>query len=251
MFAPDILDLLGKTPREFGGLHVHFEALESADGRLVVARLLVQAAWLPLRGDAFVTFLVGSHELGRHPLPVPRGTEVMRASYPLRLPAEVSSLDALIIPVPAQGERVRPAWKLHDTFEIPKLSEMETYRRTDVALDPAGSVLSSLLSGGVAIDLNVAVTELAAKTSIDVHKARELPARLTREVGGTCKPLAAILFETVWLEGQPLPEPPPMIRAAPPITASTIKRCAACGFEGPAAELERRTTCPACDALWG
>ncbi|MFT3708665.1 MAG: hypothetical protein QM817_13520 [Archangium sp.] len=250
--APDILDLMGKTPREFGGLHVHFESVESIDGKLIVARLLVQAAFLPLKGEATVSFLVGSHELARHPLPVPRGTEAIRASYPLKLPAEVSSIDALIHPVPENGERIRPAWKLHDTHEIPKLSEMETYRRTDVAFDPAGSVLSSMLSGGIALEFNVAATELAAKTSTEVHRARELPARLTRELSGTCKPLGAIHFETVWMQGQPLPEPRrivPQQHAAP--KAGAIKRCGACAYEGPAAELERRTTCPACDALWG
>jgi hypothetical protein len=252
MDAPDILDLLGKTPREFGGLHVHFEAVESVDGRLLVARVLVQAAFLPLRGEAFVTFLVGSHELGRHPLPVPRGTEVIRASYPLKLPADVRSIDAMIIPVPESGERIRPAWKLHDTFEIPKLSEMEPYRETNVGFNPAATVISSLLSGGISLEFDVATTELAANTRTEVHKARELPNRLTREITGTCKPLNAIHLETVWMQGQPLPRPAPIVpRAAAATPIGAIKRCGACAYEGPAAELERRTTCPACDALWG
>jgi hypothetical protein len=250
-FAPDILDLLGKTPREFGGLHVHFESVESVDGALLVARLLVQAAFLPLRGEAHVSFLVGSHEVARHPLPVPRGIEVVRASYPLKLPAAVDALDALISAPARTGERVRPAWLLHDTFEIPRLSEMETYRRTDVSLDPAASVLASILGGGVSLEINVATTELAAKTSTEVHRARALPARLTRAIAGTCRPLGAIHFETVWLEGQPLPQPPPLVvQPVASRAAGAIKRCGACAFEGPADELDRRTTCPACDALW-
>ena len=31
---PDVLDHLGKTPREFGSIHVHFEALDPVDAQV-------------------------------------------------------------------------------------------------------------------------------------------------------------------------------------------------------------------------
>jgi hypothetical protein len=45
---PDILDALGRTPREFGALHAHFEALGRSDGRHAVASLLLQGALEPM-----------------------------------------------------------------------------------------------------------------------------------------------------------------------------------------------------------
>ena len=40
-FLPDILDHLGKTPREFGALHVHFESVTTIDGSRVDRKSVV------------------------------------------------------------------------------------------------------------------------------------------------------------------------------------------------------------------
>ena len=109
------------------------------------------------------------------------------------------------------------------------------------------------------LGVNVMASPGAGKTSVILATAARLPADARPGVIegdlassiDTEKMLAAGIPATQINTGGNCHLDAPMIRAAPPITASTIKRCAACGFEGPAAELERRTTCPACDALWG
>ncbi|MBL8909598.1 MAG: hypothetical protein JNM17_02735 [Archangium sp.] len=253
-FAPDILDLMGKTPREFAGLHVHFESVQRVDRGRVVASVLVQAAFHPIANGALVVFFAGTKEITRTELPTPRALEVLRLRVPMKLDAELEQLGALILapPLASGAERIRPAWKLHDTLEIPKLSEMEPIRETSLSFDPTATALSTLISGGLSIEFNLRSVEVEQDVRTKTHKARELPAHLTCAIEGTTKPISEILTETVWREGDPLPEPPPVVRrAVTAVAPSAIKRCGACAWEGPAAELERRTTCPACDALWG
>lgn len=258
-FLPDILDHLGKTPREFGALHAHFESVTPVDGPRVIARLLFQAAFDPLPPGAQVAFHAASAEgargpqLGRFDLPVLARTAV-RVSYPLRVPEGATHVVAFInAPAPAKGaERVRPAWKLHDTFEIPKLSDMIPASEDQVELDILGSLVSTALSGGISVEFSVTTTSLAADTRTSVHKARELPPGLVQAISsGVCAPLESPTEETLWRPGQPLPSAPEIVYARPaPLKWSGMRRCPACGFEGPAAEYERARSCPSCDVPW-
>jgi hypothetical protein len=248
--APDILDALGKTPREFGGLHVHFEAVRRVDGRRVVAVLLVQAAFLPLPRGGEATFRVGAHTLARGPLPLPRGTEVLRVTWPLLLPADVPRvLLELELPPPQEGaRRIRTAWKLQDTLEIPKLSEMELAAVPRVPELPAAMLVSVLIGDGLAF-ADGAPTEPRPRTTI--HRAPALPP-LELPIEGTSRPVESVHVETVWEEGQPVPEAPLILKGQEPSApAQAVRRCRACGWEGPADEVERLRTCPSCDALWG
>jgi hypothetical protein len=253
---PDILDLLGRTPREFGAIHAHFESVKSIDRGRVIASLLLQGAFDPMPSGGEVTFYAGDPltELGRFELPALEGGVALRFQCPLRIPAEVASLQALLtVPEPPKkSKRVRPAWKLHDTFEIPKLSEMEPISDS-ASLNLGASLIGTAALGGAGLLIvGTRSATLAANNRTTVHKARELPAMLnvalSTDVGA---PISVPESNVLWRPGQPVPEPTPMVfkteTAAKP---SSVRRCRLCDFEGPAAEYERARSCPRCDAPW-
>ena len=258
-FLPDVLDHLGKTPREFGGLHAHFESVQTIDGRRVVARVLYQAAFHPLPAGAQVAFHAATAEgaqgeqLGCFDVPA-LAEQVLRVSYPLRVPAASTHVVAFLqAPEPAsRAERVRPAWKLYDTVEIPKLSEMEPVRGPE-GIDLGRSLIGTALMGGTGfmIAFNSGPV-IAANTKTTVHKARELPPGLVQAISAeVASPIDGVMEEVLWRSGQPLPAAPQLVfTPVQQAKAGSTRWCRSCGFEGPAAEYERARSCPSCGEPW-
>ena len=258
-FLPDVLDHLGKTPREFGGLHAHFESVLTIDGTRVAARMLYQAAFQPLPPGAQIAFhaAIGEsaqgEQLGCFDVPA-LADEVVRVSYPLRVPAASTHVLAFLrAPPPARrAERVRPAWLLTDTLEVPKLSEMEPVRGPE-GLDLGRSLLGTALMGGAGfmIAFNSGPV-IPANTKTTLHKARELPPGLVQAISiEVTAPIDSVVEEVLWRSGQPLPPAPQLVfTPAPQAKTGATRWCRSCGFEGPAAEYERARSCPNCDEPW-
>ncbi|MFY2558131.1 hypothetical protein ACN469_10905 [Corallococcus terminator] len=138
---PDILDTLGRQPREFGAVQLHVEPIVQAPGG-TEARAVVwlQAAFTPLPPSVSLRVVdaVTRRELWRGGLPSLEGGKVMRWVLPLSLEADMKELLFLLhAPVPEDATRVRPPWRLFDTLE-------------QVEVRPAARPLSStLLRAGV------------------------------------------------------------------------------------------------------
>lgn len=257
-YLPDVLDHLGKTPREFGALHAHFEVVTPIDGTRSVARMLFQAAYAPVPPGAQVTFCAASAEgvegeqLACFDVPL-LAERVLRVSYPLRIPAGTTHVVAFIdAPAPSErAQRVRPAWKLFDTLEIPKLSEMKPARDTSVEFDLAGSLVSSAMSGGLSLDFSVTTTTVETNARTILHPARKLPLGLVLPISSeVTTPIDATVEETLWRPGQPLPSAPEVTYKPIAVSASAKRWCRSCGFEGLATEYERARSCPSCDEPW-
>ncbi|HYH98317.1 hypothetical protein, partial [Hyalangium sp.] len=180
----DFLDHTGRTPREFGAVHIHVEPVVRGPSGEALATVWLQSAFEPvLTSDSLhiVARLAedrGELSLKRLPLPALNGGKVVRWSLPLSLPADVSELQFRVeSKLNPKAERVRPAWKLFDTLEIPKESEMRS-PSASVEFDLGGSVKDSLLSGGLSLSFAVS-TNAGSSLSQDVsskrHAARELP----------------------------------------------------------------------------
>ena len=257
---PDILDHLGMTPREFGSVHIHFERVRVVDVGRVIARLLLQAAFSPPAADCGVTFYATSETGERSAvenlrLAIPADGSVLAFNRPLRVPAGARSLAIEVDagPPPPGAERVRPAWKLQDTIEVPKLSEMSpAYSDVDVNLGASLLATAALGGAGVALFYSGGIS-VPGNNGVTVHKARVLPALSCPISHEVVAPVAGQSVEILWRPGQELPPPP----AAPPPTATLkppspakMRRCHSCGFEGSAAEYERARACPSCDAPW-
>lgn len=254
---PDVLDAMGKTPREFGTIHVHFEGVREVDGRRSVALVLAQAAFLPASA-ATVRLIEGDRELVQATLPRLDDGRVVRLSIPFVRASGEAQTFALAVEAVEPGsraERVRQAWKLFDTFEIPKLSEMDPARSELGSVDLAGTIALSALTtpllGAVVIRFAGSAT-LPANERTKVHRAIELPALTGALLAGVAPPLEAMAEEVLWRVGAPVPEvaaPAETIRPQSLVAAKT-RWCRSCGFEGPAADYERARSCPRCDEPW-
>jgi hypothetical protein len=187
-------------------------------------------------------------------LAIPADGSVLAFNRPLRVPAGARSLAIEVdaSPPPPGAKRVRPAWKLQDTIEIPKLSEMSPmYSDTDVNFGASLLATAALGGTGVALFYSGGVSVPGSKR-VTIHKARELPALSCTLSQEAVAPLEGQSVEILWRPGQELPPP----AAAPPPTATLkpapakVRRCHSCGFEGSAAEYQRARACPSCDAPW-
>ena len=257
-FLPDVLDHLGKTPREFGGLHAHFESVTTVDGTRILARVLFQAAFDPLPVGAQIAFHAASsdgakgEQLGCFDVPV-LGHSVIRVSYPLRVAPDSTHVVAFFnAPVPVSAaRRVRPAWLLTDTLEIPKLSEMEPVS-CQSGLNVGASLIGTALLGGTGVFISFSrTTTIAANTKTLLHKARELPPFLMQAISPEMTaPIDAAMEELVWRAGEPLPAAPVVVYTPVAEEKGAKRWCRACGFEGRAAEYERARSCPNCDEPW-
>ncbi len=260
-FYADVLDHIGKTPREFGSVQVHLESVTRAPGSgQAVATLLFQAAFEPAEAVQLRIY-PGSTGLASAlanfvgpPLP---GGAVVRGRFPFRAPEAVREIFVRIEgqPPPAGSERVRPAWMLHDTHEVPKLSEMEPGNESDFSVNVTESLVRSALSGGVVVSFSLGRASASALHGT-THKARQLPPGFGAEITEADLPgLSTPVFERLWSPGDPLPSAATDTifhgrgEKVPP--AATIRRCFHCGFEGSVAEYERARFCPNCDAVWG
>lgn len=263
----DFLDHTGRTPREFGAVHIHVEPVVRGPSGDAVATVWLQSAFEPLIATdslhivAWLTDNRGELSLKRLPLPALAAGKVVRWSLPLSLPEGLSELQFRVeSKLHPKATRVRPAWKLFDTLEIPKESDMRSPSMS-VEFDIADSVKDSVLSGGLSFSFAVktnAGSSLSQDVSLKRHAAREMPPGFVAAVvEGTHERLEAPHTEAVWEPGRPLPEPvlvpAPAVRReeeAPRAAAGKPRTCFACGFEGPLAEYERARSCPRCDSSW-
>lgn len=252
---PDVLDALGKTPREFGSLHVHLEALQPVDGDRYVASVLLQAAFEPMTPARVALLLPTGEVASTVQVPVLEGGRVLRLRAPLRsaVPLTRIGLATECAEPTKRAQRVRPAWKLHETIEVPKLSNMKP-AYGDVSIDVSRSLAATALMGGAgfAIAFSGGAT-LSADTSVKVHAAYALPSVLWVDLTpANAPPISEPEFEVVWAVGQPVPEPPPIVPAAPPLVPSANARrwCRACAWEAPAGEYVDDRRCPNCDEHW-
>lgn len=248
----DILDYTGRTPREFGALHIHVEPVVRGPSGEAVATVWLQRAFEPRVGEERVLVLTGpeEHNLGRIPLPSVDGGQVVRWRLPLTLPTGVTELHFLVESrLHPKARRVRPAWKLFDTFEVPKDA-------LNTPLIPDSELVHSMRTqyGGFLSRSFEEQPSLFDATGGKRHVARKLPPGFIAQVTeGTTEWLDAPRAEVFWAPGQPLPasaseavwNPP----KAPVLKTSRI--CFSCGFEGPESEYARARFCPRCDATWG
>lgn len=118
MFA-DVLDAMGMTPREFAGVHVHFESVQRVDGPRFVVSLLFQAAYEPVPQVKLVLSHVHSERVVEtRDVPSLEGGRVVRMRLQVKLSLDEEPVLAVKLEgVKPRGRRVRPAWKLHDLTE--------------------------------------------------------------------------------------------------------------------------------------
>jgi len=249
----DVLDHTGRTPREFGSIHIHVEPVVRGPSGEAVATVWLQRAFEPRVSGESVLVLSGpeEHHLGRFPLPSVDGGQVVRWSLPLTLPAGVTELHFLVeSQLHPKAQRVRPAWKLFDTFEIPK--DAVNTPAVSARFDVAQSVVGSLLNGSLSLSFETQ-TSITEATGGRRHAARKLPPAFIAQVTeGTPERLDAPRAEVLWAPGQPLPGSA-FEAAWNPVAAparSDLRICYSCGFEGPEAEYGRARFCPRCDATW-
>jgi len=264
----DILDHTGRTPREFGSVHIYVEPVVRSPSGEAVAKVWLQSAFEPLQptdGLRVVARLAGNQgelSLKRLPLPELAKGRVVCWSLPLALPAGLAELQFRVeSQLHPKAERVRPAWKLFDTLEVPKESDMRP-ASADIDFDLTGSIGDTLSSGGLSLSFNLKMNEgssLSKAMKLTRHEARKLPPGFIAPlVEGSPERLAEPRLETVWQPGQPLPavasaQEPTWGQAEqvrPPPPRSAVRICFSCGFEGPRAEYERARSCPSCDASW-
>ncbi|MCY1077636.1 hypothetical protein [Archangium lansingense] len=269
-FYADVLDHTGRTPREFGAIHLHVEPVLRGPLGDAVATLWLQGAFEPL-GSGHAVQILGHQKngparrmLGRFPLPSLEGGTVVRWRLPFSLPAEIDELHFRVeSTLHPKAERVRPAWKLFDTLEIAKESDMKsTSLEPSIGVDIGESLLSSVLSGGLSVSIKVGMatrdgSSLSKAVHSKLHAATQLPEVIVIPVvDGNSEPLPEPHIEVVWKPGMSLPEASvtPTWAAASPAVANppqkAMRTCYACGFEGPQAEYARATLCPQCDATW-
>ncbi len=158
--------------------------------------------------------------------------------------------------------RVRPAWKLFDTLEVPKESDMKALSsEVSMGIDLGESLVDSVLSGGLSVSFSMEMGTqvspgLGRSLAVKRHAAATLPtAYIAAVVDGPLEPLSEPRCELVWEPGMPLPTasaapgwgtPSADARVAPP--QNPQRTCYACGFQVPRVEYERATICPRCEA---
>ena len=270
MEYPDILDLLGKTPRELGAIHLFAEPVPvSGDGR-AVATLWLQAAYSgPCRGTLEVTGIDASGEPaiapgdGRFELPDLSDGKVVRWRLALRLRGRPNELLLRVAAPPEKGAaRVRPPWKLFDTIEQPKearrvlnLGPSEGAGVLHAILHAAtGHLMGALLS--LARDAN-SFSVVEQGTPGVVHKARELLEGFVAPVISS-DALPEPSQEVVWAPGRPVPEPvastlppvppAPLPEGAPAPSRTAWWRCRTCGEELERSRADALGICPGCGA---
>ncbi len=226
------------------------------DGPRAIVRLLAQAAFVPGEAVSAQVF-EGDELLTTFVIPALDDERVVRLAAPTlrRGTGEASFRLEIVAGEPGpQAERVRPPWKLFDTYEIPRLSEMEAVRGgggIDVAGSLAITAVTAPLLGMAVLRFDSAAT-LPANRQTKVHRARELPALTAGLLPGTAFPVDTVAMETIWKRGQPVPDAPPIVPIvrAHEAPKAAMRWCRSCGFEGPEAEHARATRCPRCDEPW-
>lgn len=268
-FYEDILDHTGRTPREFGAIHLHVESALRGPLGDTVATLWLQSAFEPL-GSGYTVHVEGrqkagseQRKLGKFALPPLDGGKVVRWSLPFSLPSELDELHFRVeAPLHPKAERVRPAWKLFDTVEIPKESEMQAAPDpTPIGLAIGRSLVASFLTGGLVVSLRGLglgrrdAANLANTVRTKVHTAAQLPDVVVAPVlDGSPEELSEPHAELIWTPGMPLPAATltpnahDVLSQRPPENPRRV--CHSCGFEGLRSDYALATMCPMCDASW-
>jgi hypothetical protein len=251
---PDVLDHLGKTPRELGAIHIHVEPIVRGSDGAAVATVWLQAAMLPMAPGG--TLRVQDLTL---PLPELGDGRVIKGLVPLTLPLDVAELSFTVQCEPAKNaERVRQAWKLFDTFEIARESEMKSYGGDSSGMG------GLLLANALTLPLGVVVIptgggggggSLAESTRTTVHKARTLSAGFVAPVvAGEPDRAAAVRWNVAWSPKEPLPAITRHVIAptgpAEGSGKSGRRICGACGFSGRREDFGTDRYCPTCGDEW-
>jgi len=152
-YYEDVLDHLGRSPREFGSLHIHVEPVVRGPTGEAVATVWLQSAFEPrMPGDSVLVISgpegsAAEQLLGRFPVPSVDKGKVVRWSLPLTVPAGATEPHFLVESrLSPNAQRVRTAWKLTDTIEIPKESQMGPTLGVDI--DVRDDLVRSVLGGG-------------------------------------------------------------------------------------------------------
>ena len=263
----DILDRIGLTPREYAWLHIHVEPVARNPSGRALATVWMQAAYEPgapgtlLILDATVD-AKGGAEQSRFPLPSLRHGQALKWLLPLQLPSSVERLVLVVQSSLAKSaERVRPAWKLFDTFEIPKESEMKTYNDDSAGIGVGGLFLANALTlplGAIVIPRGGASVGggLAESTRATVHKARTLTAGfVAKVVAGDPERITTVAWTRIWRPGQPRPPVAAPVLVLQPIAAKTNdpssrRVCSGCNFSGRRVDFGTDRYCPNCGHEW-
>ena len=265
-FYPDVLGRLGKTPREFGAMQVHVEAVRRGRSGDALATVWLQAAFEPHdRGSLEVALRDGTVVAARLRLPNVGKGAVVKWSLPLApVPEQVAELIFCVeCPHPAGAERVRPPWKLFDTIEQPKLSEIDP-KYAGEPMD-GGSMLGIGLALGFgnvgrafvrAVEATSSGTAsgegLVGAVQTKRHAAMELPRGVVAAIETGGAPAITIAQEeVVWAPGRDLPDAPPPLALKPVASAAPASRrnCSECGYLEERAGADGRF-CPACGNRW-
>lgn len=258
-YYEDVLDHMGRSPREFGSLHIHVEPVVRGPSGEAVATVWLQNAFEPrMPGDSIhvISGPEGSEaeqSLGRFPVPPMGRGHAVRWSLPLTVPEGATELHFLVESrLHAKARRVRTAWKLLDTIELPKESDMSPTFSAE--LNVRHSVASTLLSGELSLSFDVRTGNLVQDVRSTRHAARKLPPAFIAPVTeGARSRLEGPDVEVVWAPGRPLPAPPPLVPSGPVIASpsrNAMRICYSCSFEGLKAEYQHAAFCPRCDAIW-
>ena len=254
---PDVLDHLGKTPREFGAVHIYVEPVVRAEDGYACATIWLQAALVPLAARGMIEVLAT-----RVPVPELADGSVMQAKVPLAVSPGVEEVSfGVQCEAPKNAARVRQAWKLFDTFEIPKESEMKTYNDDSAGIGVGGLFLANALTlplGAIVIPRGGASVGggLAESTRATVHKARTLTAGfVAKVVAGDPERITTVAWTRIWRPGQPLPTVAAPVLVLQPIAAKTNdpssrRVCSGCNFSGRRVDFGTDRYCPNCGHEW-
>jgi hypothetical protein len=120
-FYADVLEHLGKSPREFGSHHVAADPIAVADGQ-GWAVLWFQAAHAPCDPKATFEVRTSGHLLARGEVPQLPDGAVARGLVRFALTEELTEVGICVISrLDEDAARCRQAWKLFDTRALPEL----------------------------------------------------------------------------------------------------------------------------------
>ncbi|MBZ4416396.1 hypothetical protein [Myxococcus sp. RHSTA-1-4] len=211
-FLPDILDQVGRQPREFGTVQLHVDPVVRApEGTRATASIWLQGAFSPMAPGASLRLLDAEtrREVLHVPLPSLERGQVLRWTLPLSLDADVRELlFQPVAPVPEGAARVRPPWRLFDTLELVK--ETRVVGNTDfITAGAAVSLAMGRLPVGALLRASSASVQEQIRTR--QHAARAMPEGFVVEVTSGPAPQAPSegpAAVTVWEPGQPFDAAP-------------------------------------------
>src|SRR4051812_48525261 len=122
----DILDRIGKTPRELGALQIYVEAVHRTERGTGQTTVWVQAAFEPLPKKMGLR-IVADNAAGEHVQlaklefpPIKNDGTVLRWPIRFKLAEPVAQVMFEVSAVrPGSSSRVREAWLLTDTYQAP------------------------------------------------------------------------------------------------------------------------------------